>query len=193
MQRLSLLFVLVLATACSSTPPPKFYSLAGATTTPTADAGGPGLRVGPFSFPDYLRRPNIVTRPTPGMIDVAEFDRWAGSLENDFLRVLGSRLGAGLATARVSTYPAAATFEADYVISGEIVSFDGSLSGAVTLDTHWVITATAGDKVIGAKQSVITEPVGGADYAALVDAHKRAVERLGAEIEAEFRRARPGM
>jgi len=192
MRTLTVLLFFVLLGGCSSTPPPKFYSLPGASTAPATVNDGPGLRIGPFSFPDYLRRPNIVTRPATGMIDVAEFERWAGSLENDFLRVLGSRLGAALATGRVSTYPGELRFKPDYVVTGEIVTFDGSLSGEVTLDVHWVIGTAKHDKVLSAQRSVIRESVGGAEYSALVDAHTRAVERLSAEIEAELRRVKPG-
>ena len=193
MRTLTVLLFFVLLSGCSSTPPSKFYSLPGANTDFVSVSDGLGLRIGPFSFPDYLRRPNIVTRLTTGMIDVAEFERWAGSLENDFLRVLGSHLGAALATGRMSTYPADLRFEPDYIVTGEVVTFDGSLSGEVTLDVHWVVGTAKHDEVRIARRSVIRESVGGAKYSALVEAHTRAVERLSAEIEAELRRLKPGL
>lgn len=192
MRTLSILLLVSALGACSTTPPPKFYSLPGATTAAGSTSDGPGLRVGPFLFPDYLRRPNIITRPTNGQLDIAEFERWAGSLENDFLRVLGSQLGTALGTGRVSTYPAEARFEPDYIVTGQIVTFDGSLSGAVTLDVHWIVTSANDDTVLVAQRSVIVESVGGSDYPSLVDAHTRAVQRLSAEIEVQLRRAKSG-
>ena len=185
-----LLFVLV--AGCGSTPPSKFYALPGTPSTLTADRGGLALRIGPFTFPDYLRRPNIVTRPSPNRIDVAEFDRWAGSLENDFHRVLGSQLGSALASGKVSTYPAELSFEADYVILGQVVTFDGAPSGEVTLEVQWTVIAAGNKEVMTAQRSIITQPVSGADYGALVDAHARAVAQLGTEMEAELRRLMPG-
>jgi uncharacterized lipoprotein YmbA len=193
MAKLPLLFVaLAIIYGCASTPPPKFYSLAAAPGAAATVSDGPGLRIGIFLFPDYLRRPNIVTRAGGGQIEVAEFDRWAGSLENDFLLVLGSQLGAGLGTSRVSVYPAESRFKPDYVITGEIVSFDGALGGEVTLDVHWVVTETGGEQTVSAKRSAIMESAGDATYPSLVEAHLRAVKRLSAEIEAEVRRLQSG-
>jgi len=187
-----LLFFVALALGCSSTPPPKFYTLDDTAAAVPAAGNNPGLRIGAFAFPDYLRRPQIVTRTGTGNIDVAEFDRWAGSLENDFLRLLGARLGAGLATARVSVYPAELGFDPDFVVTGEIAKFDGDLAGTLTLDVNWFVMGPDSEHAVSAKHSAIVETVGGKDYAALVDAHTRAIDRLSAEIEAEIRRLQNG-
>ena len=168
--------------ACATTPPARFYSLPARASAQSflVDQDTAGLRVGPFSFPDYLRRPNIITRTSSNEITVDEFERWAGSLENDFHRVLASRLQARLQLSQVSSYPADPHFAASRELVGEIVSFEGFLGGDVTLDVNWIMTSKEGATQGG--HSVIVVPVQGNDYNALVAAHTQAVEQFGDEL-----------
>lgn len=183
--RLAAILAALLLLACGSTPPSSFYSLSAAVpegSATTSRGVGVALRVGPFTFPDYLRRPNIVTRENGGRLGLAEFERWAGSLEDDFHRVLGSNLGQMLDTGRIAVYPADVRFKADYQIAGEVVAFDGAPGGKVLLDTRWVISDPETQKALDARQSIIVEPVTGNDYGALVDAQSKALARLSREI-----------
>ena len=50
------------------------------------------VAVGPVAIPDYLDRPQILTRSGPSELQLAEFERWAGSLEKDVSRVLAENL-----------------------------------------------------------------------------------------------------
>ena len=186
------LLLILCATGCSSTPPAKFYAL----STHTAPSGAAvaqsatlGLRIGPFTFPDYLARPNVVTRASDGGLDIAEFERWGGSLENDLHRVLASSLSARLATGRVSIYPADLRFTPDYIVTGEIIALDGQLGGNVVLDVHWIIgDGKHSGAALSVQHSVVSATAAGAEYAALVAAHGQVVEQLSAEIAAEITR-----
>lgn len=188
------LLLLVCAAGCSTTPEARFYALSppARTTSPQAvQTAAPGLRVGPFTFPDYLLRPNIVTRADAGRMEIAEFERWAGSIDNDLHRVLAANLAARVGTGRVSIYPADLRFVPDYVVTGEIVAFDGRLGGEVVLDAHWVIgDGKADDKTYSVQHSVVSATAAGPDYASLIAAHGQAVERLADEIATEIDRLR---
>src|SRR5215469_885734 len=63
------------------------------------------LGVGPISFPDYLRRPEIVTLNSPNQIDLSSEKRWGEPLDKDFSRVLTENLTRLLNTQKVEKYP----------------------------------------------------------------------------------------
>jgi hypothetical protein len=97
----------VFLAGCASTAPSKFYTL-----TPMKAADGPAssvtfeggslLAVGPVRLPDYLDRPQIMTRSEGNEIRMHETDRWAGSLEGDVSRVLIENLSVLLAGKKVT-------------------------------------------------------------------------------------------
>jgi len=182
----------VLLSGCigGETRPSNFYSLSATEadqTTSMVRSAGMALRLGPFTFPEYLDRPNIITRSTGHRMVVNEFSRWAGSLENDFHRVLGTNLGSLLETGSISVYPSDSRLVADYAVQGEINIFEGSLGDKVILDVRWFVLDPRGDKTYTSKQSVIVEDVTGEDYSALVEAQSRAVGRLSSEIADELK------
>ena len=187
----------VLLSGCigGETRPSTFYSLSATEADQTASmvrSAGMALRVGPFTFPEYLDRPNIITRSTGNRLIVDEFDRWAGSLENDFHRVLGTNLGSLLETGSISVYPSDSRMTAEYNVQGEINIFEGALGDKVVLDVRWFVLEPRTDKVFTSRQSVIVEPVAGEDYNALVLAQSKAVGRLSRDIANELKQVNAG-
>ena len=190
---LVVLCVATLLAGCigGETKPSSFYYLS-ATEVSQSDnivhSGGVSLRLGPFSFPDYLHRPNIITRSTDNKMVVNEFHRWAGSLEDDFHRALGANLGGLLQTGTISVYPADSRIQAKYVVQGELNVFEGTLGEKVILDTRWFVLDRVTEENLASRQSVIIEQIDGDDYSALVSAQSRAVGKLSREIAEELRR-----
>jgi hypothetical protein len=177
----------ILLASCASTPPTNFYSLSSGLTNErvqTVTSEEIALRIGPFEFPSYLQRPNIVTRRAGNRIEVAEFQRWAGSLEDDFQHTLGANLGVLLNTRRISVFPAEMRFEPDYYLTGEIVRFDGSLGGNLTLDVRWMINRTTTQDALVVEHSVLHEPINGSEYADLVAAYDRVLVSLSKAVQA---------
>ena len=171
------------------TRPSSFYSLTATEVGQEANInrkGGAGVRVGSFVFPDYLSRPNIVTRSTDNSFVIDEFQRWAGSLDNDFHRMLVTNLGALLNSGNVSVYPSDSVAGARYKVIGEVVSFDGYLGQKAMLDVRWFIVDTQKDKTYVSMQSAITEPVSSDDYASFVSAQSRALGKLSRVIADEI-------
>ena len=68
------------------------------------------IGVGPIRFPDYLDRPGIVTRSSGNTIEIAEFDLWAGSLKDDFMRILAENLSILLGTEKMFFIRISGTF-----------------------------------------------------------------------------------
>lgn len=182
--RLLLVFtVAALLSGCigGATKPSSFYSLSATEASLQENvnrSGGPGIRVGLFEFPDYLSRPNIITRSTDNSFVIDEFQRWAGSLENDFHRMLGANLGALLDSGNISVYPSDSVAGARYKVIGEIIHFDGYLGQKVILDVRWFVVDAQEAKTYLSMQSFITEPVQSPDYEAFVLAQSRALGKL---------------
>ncbi len=187
MQKLYGIMVLacgLMLTACGTTPMAKFYTLGSIENTRQSVTPQKkiALRVNSFTFPDYLDRPNIVTRPSGNRVEVAEFHRWAGIFPDEFNRVLGANLGILSNSPFISVYPAETPFEPDYYLSGNIVSFDGTLDGEVKLDIYWAIKDKSRRNMLGIRHSIFTAKVQGKDYDALVDAYGRVLSDLSNEI-----------
>lgn len=192
-KQLVILSAILFLSGCigGETKPSSFYSLSATEVSQSENivrSGGVSLRLGPFSFPDYLHRPNIITRSTDNKMVVNEFERWAGSLEDDFHRILGTNLGSLLETGAISVYPADSRLQAKYLVQGEINAFEGYLGEKVILDVRWFVLDPVNEKAFASKQSVIVEPVDGEDYAALVLAQSRALGKLSREIADEIKR-----
>ncbi|MCP4339922.1 MAG: membrane integrity-associated transporter subunit PqiC, partial [Desulfobulbaceae bacterium] len=156
MRSLLVLSVILLLSGCigGETRPSKFYSLSATEATQSGTlvrSGGMGLRLGPFTFPDYLRRPNITTHTSGNKVEVDEYNRWAGSLEDDFHRVLGINIGALLSSGNINVYPADSRIDAKYQVAGEINAFDGKLGETVTLDIRWFVEDTKSGKTVSSK------------------------------------------
>ncbi|GAB6190600.1 PqiC family protein [Desulfocastanea catecholica] len=47
----------------------------------------------PVEIPDYLNRPEIMTRKGRNTVELAEFNRWAGSFKESITAVLAENLG----------------------------------------------------------------------------------------------------
>lgn len=78
----------LLAAACASSPPTRFYTLSD--TAPGAPpANGVGLvRIDGVTIPGELDRPELVRRVGPNQLSIAGLDRWAAPLDQAILRVL---------------------------------------------------------------------------------------------------------
>ncbi len=180
---LGLLFVL----GCASSPPTRFYTLSS-----LQEGGGQPrastfeqdlvIGVGPVKFPEYLDRTGIVCRSSSNKITCADFDVWAGSLAEDFSRVLAENLSVLLSTESVIIYPRPRSASARYRITMDVVRFDGSLGGDVSLIARWAILEGKERKTVFARKSTIIEPSGAQGYEALVAAKSRGLEKLSREI-----------
>ncbi len=192
--RLFLLGVgLVAGYGCASSSHSRFYTLSplpptGEVKVENETAGRAlAIGVGPVRLPQYLSRKEIVTRTDPYEIDLAEFDRWGGSLQDDFTRNLLENLSLYLGDKQASLYSYPAMGAVDYRVGVDVIRFDGNRGGDVVLIANWTIRHGQSNKVIRAQNSRIREPSGGQSYEALVGGMSRALGRLSHEIGGDIR------
>ena len=126
----------------------------------------------------------MVTRTGQNELRLAEFDRWAGPLDENFAQVLADNLSILLATDRVSLFPWPKSTPIDYQVAVEVTQFDGAPGGMVLLTARWTLRSGDGQHTLAMRKSSISESVAGADYAALAAAQSRAVARLSREVAA---------
>jgi uncharacterized protein len=177
-------------TACFGTSrPARFYTL-----EPLQGRDNPGalptdatLAVGPVELPDYVDRPQIVTRSGSNELVIAEFDRWGGSLEKQISGSLVATLQDRLAPGQIAVVPwksAVLSTGRPYRVKVSISRFDGMPGHSVVLQASWELCAQSGGKEesLGVKNASVTEQIDGPDYDALVAAMQRALVRLGQQM-----------
>ena len=179
----------VLVVGCAGTSAPvELYTLSALERSAATGDGGASetalaIAVGPASFPEFLDQPQIVTREGPNRLHSDEFHRWGGSLQAEFLRVLGENLSILLATSRIVVFPADPPFPVDFRVLLQVHAFEGSLGEDVVLNARWSVARTAaGERAFRVRQSLFRERVASDDYDALVSAKSKTVAALSREI-----------
>jgi len=149
---------------------------------PSADERCFAIGIGPIRIPDYLDRPQIVTRRASGEIALAEFDRWGEPMKDNLTRALAKNLSILLCTNTIAFFPWRGGIPIDYRIEMEVLRLDGSLGGNISLEAWWMVLSGNGKRMLLAKKSNFTEAAGGKDYQSLVAAQGRALGHLSREI-----------
>jgi uncharacterized lipoprotein YmbA len=189
---LASVMIMVVSGCGAVTSPSDFYMLKPLTAGQEATSTQSGVKdlvvgVGPATFPEYLNRPQLITRESPIKVRVNEFQRWAGPLQEDFLQVLAENLSLLLDSDKVVSHPWGNYFSVAYKVPLDVQQFDGNTGEAVFLNVRWAILGRD-DKVLVTRKSVIKAEVKGTDYDALVLAQSQALVEFSKEIAGEIRK-----
>ena len=144
------------------------------------------LGIGPIKFPGYLDRQQLVTRISQNRFAVAENDRWAEPLEENFSRVLSQNLSILLQTDRVVTYPWERSQSPTYQVQVEVLRFEPNAEQMVELWARWSITDST-KKTISARESFLSRPAKDKSTEASVAALSEVVGSLSQEIAGSIR------
>ncbi len=140
------------------------------------------IGIGPVTFPEQLDRPAIVTQTGKNQITINEFHRWAGSLKQNFTRVMTQNIALLLQTDQVMSRPWERYFKPDIRITVDVQEFGGQPGAQAKLNTTWMIIEEGKDREAVVHRSEISEPVSDNSYEALVAAQSRALASLCREI-----------
>lgn len=173
---------LLLAGCIAPTEPSRFYVLSAVEPLTERTPNGIAVSVGPVTVPKYLDRPEIVTRPTPNALDLAQYDRWGGRLEDNVVQVLAEDLSRRLKTSRVSTFPAEAATGADVRVMATITSFECVGGGECVLDARWRLSDAKGNRPSIVRTFHAEEKPAGASYADKVAAMSRTLNDLAVTV-----------
>jgi len=152
----------------------------------SSQAGRIIVALGPVSIPDYMDRPQIVTRSGRNEAVVNEFDRWTGSLEDDITRVLTENLSSSLPADLFRVVRWAPSVQAhlqiEYRVTIDLMRIELSPAGPVSLRTQWTVVNEETKSLVMVREANISEPAGGRDFAGMVAALSRALATLSRDI-----------
>jgi uncharacterized lipoprotein YmbA len=139
--------------------------------------------VGPVTLPDYLDRPQIVTRASGNRVMLADFDSWIEPIDSMFTRVLVQNLSVLLASDNVISLPQRRATPLDYQVEIDVSRFDADATGRAVLDARWWVYGKDGEQLIEEGRSTIVEPaVDPSDYEAVVASMSKAMGAMSNDI-----------
>jgi uncharacterized lipoprotein YmbA len=141
------------------------------------------IGLGPIDFPDYLKRPQVVTRTSANQLDLSPVDRWGEPLDENFRRVLSEDLAQMLGTQNIEDYPWSSKQEINYQIVVSVQRFETNADGRSELAARWRIVDGATGKELYASQTTASSSAGGASSA---PALSQAVATLSRDIASQI-------
>jgi uncharacterized protein len=183
---------LTLAAGCSSAPPVRFYVItplaipAPAESAPVR-APGPRVVVAAVRLPDYLDRPQLVTRSGDNRLQLEEFHQWGGNLAKDLTRVMAENLSRLLGSDAVVAAPHTLRLRPDYRVALEVLRFERAGDARVHLTVKWWLQRGADGAPLTSPTTVLaSEPL---PEAASVEAAVAAMSGLYGELSRTIARA----
>ena len=196
-KRLCLIFLLVcfIPAGCSflevQPDPTRYFALtslprAGQIARDTAGTNPLAVGIFPIKFPGYLDYQQIVTRISQNRFAIAENDRWAEPLEENFSRVLMQNLSLLLNTDRIVIYPWGKNQQPAYQVQVEVFRFETNAEQVVELWARWRIVDNT-KKTSSLKESYLTQRARDKSTEESVASMSDAVSDLSKEIAAAIR------
>ncbi|RJQ68901.1 MAG: membrane integrity-associated transporter subunit PqiC [Desulfobacteraceae bacterium] len=184
--RAFLLLILLSAGCRAASPPIAYYTLGsaeGAADALETSSTKTTIGIGPVSLPQYLDRPQLVTRTGPHRLRFDDFHLWAGSLSEEIARVVAENLMLMTRSPRVARLPWGHRFRPDIVIGIEVLNFEAHADGRV----HLMAAVALSDRRSDAETTWtvdLKEEAGGRSIADLVAAQSRLIAELSRRIAA---------
>jgi uncharacterized protein len=183
---LASLLLLFLLTACTADRPVRFYTLpdsrAPGTQSPGPVVSEAAVAVGPVTLPDYVNRPEIVTRAASGEVYIAESDRWAGPLEDDITRVLTEDVSAGLRSMNIAAVSWRRPVQTRVRVPVTIVRLDAIQGRRVWIEAQWTVRTAGGAAEGRVYEGTFEAPAPGPGYQGIASGISTAIGQLGEKI-----------
>jgi len=144
------------------------------------------IGVAEVEVPEYLDKPEIVTRLTAGRLSIHADDRWAGSFPKNMQSVLRHNLGSMLPRYTFLAYPWEEPISDSYRIYLTIDRFDGDAAGVVTLEGRWSLVDRNESRVLFA-ETIHDTLKGGPSLDAIVDTQSSLLYELSRRIAGKVR------
>ena len=184
----ALLVAATLAGGCTFLEPQpdttRFYVLAALAEPAPEAPKSPALGIGPVQLPAYLGRFEMAYRSTTTEVRYVQGERWAEPLDEGVARVLSENVAALLGSDRVVVLPSLRRTDLDLEVPVEVLRFEPTADGQVTLVARWSVRDLATRRVLDSHESRIREPLEGDSGASRTNAMSRATLRLAEEIAA---------
>lgn len=165
--------------------PSKFYLLNSLSPSDDAIVKVPlnlAIGIGPVDIPEYVDRPQIVTRVSANELNLDEFHKWAEPLKKNIPQVLADNVSVLMKTDHVASYPWKRTTQIDYQVTVDITRMDTAPDGEAHLIARWQIFGEDTRTVLDTQTSHFTASLQGTGYAAVVSAINQTISDLSRSI-----------
>jgi uncharacterized lipoprotein YmbA len=182
--------IFLVASGCATSPQSQFYALSSLTVPePAAPASEQAtvVAVGPVTIPDYVDRPEIVTMEGPNKVAIHDFDRWAGPLDSDLIRVIVEDLAASLPVGQFHVIQWNPSININLTASHRVLvavnRFDAApgSGGAAVFEADWVLYGL-NNSVLAIRKSYRKVPLTGTDVQAVTAAMSQCVSEFSKEV-----------
>ncbi|MBF0260726.1 MAG: membrane integrity-associated transporter subunit PqiC [Magnetococcales bacterium] len=184
-----LLMVMGVLAGCAGpgSPPTRFFLL-------TAQIGQEEGRLGadrkaglvvelePVEIPQYLNRPEMVTRAGGNRLQLERMNQWGGDLKEDIGRVTMENLGRLLHSERVTLLPGRSEGEPDFRLVTSIHRFEPDEAGEVVLEARWILFDGRGGQLETRHARLVQRAARADDQDALVKAMSQALAEWAREM-----------
>jgi len=132
-----------------SSPAIKFYVLnpVNAQSQDDSEASPLHIEITAVRLPQYLERPQIVTRTGDNRLLLSEFNQWGGNLRKNMTRTLAVNLSRQLDTPNIAIAPYRGATQPDFRVEIEIIKFEKDSDNKVRLSAHWRLTDGKSGKI----------------------------------------------
>ena len=169
-----------------NSPTPRFYSLSAVNETQVSKKinlpSDVIIGVGPVKIPEYLDRPQIVTKSKEKMLQFAQFDRWGESLDLGLARLIREDLTVMLPGAKLTLYPWNPSIAVKYQVVAEVVQLDSELDKDMLLVVQWTVIDAQNSKTVIIKKSEFRQPIIPQNYSGLAKTLSTACASLSSQI-----------
>lgn len=165
-----LVFVLMLTgsllSGCIKTTPipTRFYVLTpidhGVSLVSKTEQKKPlSVEITSLRLPQYLEKPQIVTRSSENRLELAEYHQWGGNLRKNMIRVLAQNLSLLLATSDISMAPFRPSTPPHVGVELEVMQFERNAGGQVRLSVQWRLLEGKDNQTLKIQMTDIVSPV----------------------------------
>jgi len=140
------------------------------------------IGVGPVKIPDYLDRPQMVTRNKNNTLSFAQFDRWGESMDFALERLVNKNLSLMLPGVPLEMFPWNLILTVKYQVIMDVVQLESRLDQDLNLVVQWSIIDLEEKKMVFIKRSEFRQPVTPHNYAGYAQALSAASASLSTEI-----------
>lgn len=176
---------------CARSPSARFYTLSPAALhepqlSSQLRTSSLSISVAPVEIPDYLDRPEIVTRIDGNELKVSEYHRWSGSLGENMTAVLAENLAQLTGSEHVVVPPLPRGEKTEYAVVLRVLRLDCVPGDQVLLKVQWTVLAGENRGELATHLTTFTQPLKDDRYGSMVAAVSETLAQLSREIAREI-------
>lgn len=177
--------VLPVVNACKSNTS-KFYMLTPIQDYESTKIGfiedDMAIGLGPINIPEYLNRPQIVTKNSNNELILSEYNRWSEPLENNVSRVVSENLSNLLGTENIVIFPWSRKVPVNFQIAIQIKKLSSVPGNQIHFEALWSIISVDDERELLRKRFKTTKSIDSENYDHIVNVKSEVLAELSQEL-----------